>query len=171
MSTTILAFWRCTHGLWKHGRLHARCRIWTPTTDATIDLEEIADYLRAQCARFDVKAIWYDPSYFYNAPALAREFPDVMIEVPQTDARMAPLVGHAYSSIRQGKVSHEEDEAFTRHMMNGKRKVCSRGYTIEKRHYAHKVDAAVAFVMMHGAAFNLGAEPEIDATIEMLEVY
>lgn len=149
------------------GRLHAKCKIWTPTATATIDLEEIAEHIREQCAMFDVQEVWYDPSYFYNAPGLTREFPEQMIAVAQTDQRMAPLVGHAYTSIRQGRVSHDEDEAFTRHMLAGKRKMCSRGYTIEKRHYANKCDAAVAFCLMHGAAFNLVDE---EMSFEMLGV-
>ena len=136
------------------GRLHAKCKIWTPTKTATIDLEEIADHLRELCGSYDVQQIVFDPAFFYNAPALAREgLP--MVEVVQTDATMAPLVGHCYTSIRQSRITHDEDEQFTRHMLAGKRKICSKGYTIEKRDYQNKCDAAIATVLMHGAAMGL----------------
>ncbi|MEP7114608.1 MAG: terminase TerL endonuclease subunit, partial [Ilumatobacteraceae bacterium] len=151
------------------GRLHARCKIWTPTSSATIDLDEIGVFLTELCAVFDVQMICYDPAYFYNAPQLAKQgLP--MVEGIQTDARMAPLVGHCYASIRRRLVTHDDDEAFTRHVLAGKRKICSSGYTIEKREYRNKCDAAVALVLMHGVAMGLDESPT-ETTLDMLGVH
>lgn len=137
------------------GRLHAKAKVWTPTTEADIDLEEIADWLRYLAGRFDVREIAYDPSYFWNAPALERDgLP--MVSTPPTEARMAPLCGHAYQAIRRTRITHDGDEQFTRHVLAGKRRYCSHGFTIEKIQFAEKCDAAIALVLMHGAATGLG---------------
>jgi phage terminase large subunit-like protein len=138
------------------GRLHVKARIWTPTKTQDIDLEEIADHLRALCRDYDVQAIWFDPSYFYNAPALDNEgLP--MIQVPPSEMRMAPLVGHAYQSIRRGRITHDDDPQFTAEVLAGRRKYGPHGFCIEKRHHARKIDSAVALVLCHGAA--QGYEP------------
>lgn len=143
-------------------RLHVKAKIWTPTKTSDIDLEEIADHLRMLCGRFDVQGIGYDPSYFYNAPALARDgLP--MIETPPTEIRMAPLTGHCYQAIRQGLVTHDEDdEHFTRHVLAARRRYGQRGFTLEKRQFSQKIDAAVALVLCHGVAAGLGALDDED---------
>ena len=149
------------------GRLHAKAKVWTPTTEADIDLEEIADQLRYLAGRYDVKEISYDPSYFYNAPALERDgLP--MVATPPTEARMAPLCGHAYQAIRRTRITHDGDEQFTRHVLAGKRRYCAHGFTIEKIQFASKCDAAIALVLMHGAASGLG---DPDYTLDAFKTY
>lgn len=145
------------------GRLHAKCKVWTPTADADIDLEDIADHLHMLAGRFDLRAVWHDPSYFYNAPQLERDgLP--MVAVPPTEARMAPLVGHAFQSLRRARVTHDSDDQFTRHVLAARRRYCARGFTLEKITFGEKIDAAVALVLMHGAAHDLGdPEPEVGA--------
>lgn len=139
------------------GRLHVLAKVWTPTVEADIDLEEIGDHLKMLCQRYDAKAIWYDPSYFHNAPALARDgLP--MVEVPPTEQRMAPLTGHAYQAIRRTRITHNDDEQLSLHVLAAKRRYCARGFTLEKRDYANKIDAAVALVLCHGAAHGLDDE-------------
>ena len=136
------------------GRLHAKCKVWTPTADRDIDLEAIADHLRMLCGRYDVHAVWFDPSYFYNAPALLNEgLP--MVDVPPTEQRMAPIVGHAYSEIRRVRVTHDDDEQLALHVLAAKRRYGPRGFTLEKRDYTHKIDAAVALCLMVAAAHAL----------------
>lgn len=133
------------------GKLHVQCRVWTPTSEADIDLEAIADHLRMLCGRYSVQAIWFDPSYFYNAPLLQREgLP--MVDVPPTEQRMAPIVGHAYQELRRTRISHNGDEQLTLHVLAAKRKYGPRGFTLEKRDYTNKIDAAVALCLCIGAA-------------------
>jgi phage terminase large subunit-like protein len=141
------------------GRLHAKAKVWTPTKTADIDLEEIADHLRMLCGKYSVKQISYDPSYFYNAPMLERDgLP--MVATPPTDTRMAPLCGHAYQAIRRTRITHDGDDQLTRHVLAGKRRYCSHGFTIEKIQYANKCDAAIALVLMHGAATGVDLSPD-----------
>lgn len=136
------------------GRLHAKAKVWTPTSEADIDLEEIADHLRMLAGRYDLRAVWYDPSYFWNAPALARDgLP--MVDVPPTEQRMAPLCGHAYQSIRRTRITHDGDPTLTMHVTNARRRYCQRGFTLEKQHFGHKIDACIALILMHGAAHGL----------------
>lgn len=157
------------HGQYRDdGRLHVKCKVWTPTKTADIDLEDLADHLRMLCGRYAVKAIAFDPSYFYNAPALAREgLP--MIETPPTELRMAPLTGHAYQAIRRGYITHDDDPQLTRHVLNARRRYGNRGFTLEKRQFSQKIDAAVALVLCHGIATGLEVDP--DLTDEMLQVH
>lgn len=140
------------------GRLHVVAKVWTPTADATIDLDEIGDHLRYLCGRYDVRTVLYDPSYFWNAPALAAEgLP--MVEVPPTEQRMAPIVGHAYREVRRGRVTHSDQEELTLHVLAAKRRYGARGFTLEKRHVAVKIDAAIALVLCHAAATNFDDSP------------
>jgi phage terminase large subunit-like protein len=120
-----------------------------------IDLDEIANHLRMLCGKYDVRSIDYDPSFFYNAPALIAEgLP--MVDVPPTEQRMAPLVGHAYQAIRRTRITHDDDEQLTLHVLAAKRRYGPRGFTLEKRDFTYKIDAAVALVLCHGAATGIG---------------
>lgn len=149
------------------GKFHVKCKVWTPTASQDIDLEDIADHLRWLASVYEVKEIWYDPSYFYNAPMLERDgLP--MVEVPQTEQRMAPIVGHAYQSIRRNRISHDEDQQFTGHVLAAKRRYGARGFTLEKRNFGNKIDAAIALVLCHADASGLGEEP---VTLESLKFY
>jgi phage terminase large subunit-like protein len=119
--------------------------------------------------KYTVESIWHDPSYFYNATQLERDgLP--MVAVPPTEQRMAPLVGHAYQALRRTRITHDGDEQLTRHVLAARRRYCSRGFTLEKIHYGEKIDAAVALVLMHGAAADLG-EPEPDYGSNSFKVF
>lgn len=142
------------------GRLHARSKIWTPTKTDEIDLDDIGSYLHEIAGRYDLREIWYDPSYFYNAPKLAKELP--MIDVPPTEQRMAPIVGHAYKEIRRGRITHDGDEQFTSHVINAKRRYCSRGFTLEKIHFGTKIDASIGLCLMHAAATGVPTSHAIE---------
>jgi hypothetical protein len=149
------------------GRLHTKCKVWTPTNEHDIDLEEVADHLRWLSGKYRVEQIWYDPAYFYNAPLLLREgLP--MVEVPQTEQRMAPIVGHAYQSIRRNRISHDEDKQYTSHVLAAKRRYGARGFTLEKRNFGNKIDAAIALCLCHAAAMGLGEE---EVTLESLQFH
>jgi phage terminase large subunit-like protein len=144
------------------GRFHVLCRIWTPTRDSVIDLEDVADHLRMLNGKFDVKAMFADPSYFYNLEALAREgLP--MIAVGQTPQRMAPYVAQTYEAIRKGQITHNADEQFAQQVLAARRHYSSGsvGWTISKKVYSHKIDSAIALILAFGASTTL-AEPEPD---------
>lgn len=131
--------------------LHTKAKIWTPTETAAIDLDDIASHLEYLRTNFELEAVWFDPSYFDNAAELDEDgFP--MVAIPPTPQRMAPLCGHAYRSIRRGLVTHDAHEQYTMHVLAGARRYTPNGFTIEKRHYANKCDAAIALVLCHGAA-------------------
>ncbi|MEM9040771.1 MAG: terminase TerL endonuclease subunit [Actinomycetota bacterium] len=141
-------------------RLHVKAKIFTPTTDATIDLDEVGEYIRQQCNRYDVQAVWFDPACFHTAPVLAVDLP--MVEVTQSRQRMAPLVGRTYLALREGRITHDEDRPFTTHVLAAKRHYGSDnyGWTLEKeRRSGVKIDAAIALVLAHGAATD---EPETE---------
>lgn len=149
------------------GRLAAKAKVWTPTSVAAVDLDELAAHLRELCRRYDVRGIAYDPAYFTNAEALAAEgLP--MIETPQSTARMAPIVGAAYATIRQGQLTHDGDELFTRHVLAARRHYCPQGFTLEKMRFVEKIDAAVALCLMCAVADGMQAAPPTDWTREFL---
>ena len=133
------------------GRLHTTAKIWTPPVEGVIDLEAIADHLRWAQQTYDLREVWFDPSYFYNAPALDREgLP--MVEVAPSTAQMAPLTLHAYEGVRRTRISHNDDEDYTRHVLNARRRYGATGFTLEKQKYLAKIDAAIALVLCYGAA-------------------
>jgi phage terminase large subunit-like protein len=105
-----------------------------------------------------MKQVWYDPSYFYNAPALQHEgLP--LVEVQPTRLQMAPLALHCYEAIRRTRVTHDDDETFNSHVLNARRSYGANGFVLEKVHYGHKIDAAIALILCYGAATQF-AEPK-----------
>lgn len=144
------------------GRPHAVSRVWVPTSTDPIELEELADHLHKLRQMFDLRAVWFDPSYFYNAAQLERDgLP--MVEVPPSEQRMSPIVGHAYQIIRKGRMTHNGDEQLQRHVLAARRRYGPHGFTIEKRQFEHKIDAAVALCLFLAAATGLDPTPEWDS--------
>jgi phage terminase large subunit-like protein len=150
------------------GRLHVRSKVWTPTSEADIDLDEIGEHLKWLAQMYDLQSIWYDPSYFYNAVQLDKDGLPMVAVIP-TEQIMAPLVGHAYQAVRRTRITHQDEEQLNLHVLAAKRRYCARGFTLEKRDFQNKIDAAVALVLCHAAAVGLDDAPNY--TLDSFKVW
>lgn len=75
-------------------------------------------------------------------------------EFPQSAARMTPATTELYAAIRESRVTHADDESFSRHMYNAILHEDSRGKRLKKDspNSPRKIDAAVTAVMAHNRA-------------------
>lgn len=135
------------------GRHHAVAKIWFPTTTEVVDLHDVAGYIREVCERYDVEAIAYDPRLVeYMATELADEgYP--MVEIPQSVERLTPMVGELFKAIKEGRITHDGDEAFQTQVLNAVPRLNQRGFTLAKHGKTKgKIDAAVALALAYDRA-------------------
>ena len=93
-----------------------------------------------------------------------------MEEVPQSDSRMVPASQSLYELVVQGKVEHEGEPAFTRHIESAvAREAFSGGWRHSKGRSRKKMDAAIAAAMAaHIAVQERGRAPAAEPRILIL---
>jgi phage terminase large subunit-like protein len=77
----------------------------------------------------------------------------VVIDMPQSRARMVPASAHFYTAVVQGLLTHDGDVDLARHLSNAITRETPDGayVTKEGRHSPLKVDLAIAAVLAHEA--------------------
>ena len=134
------------------GRLHARCRIWMPRADDSLDLSAIMQHLRELDREYDVEAISFDPRLFELPAQMLADEGLPMVEVPQSLERMTPAFGDLLEAIKGGSLSHDGDVGFTTHVLNAIPRYNERGFTLQKAKSRGKIDAVYALALMHDRA-------------------
>jgi hypothetical protein len=149
---------------WDGDTLRAKPRIWERPIDVRtgkpldgwqVPGGEIAQAIRDLHTAHPGSAFAYDPAFVtWLAGDLAAEGV-TMIDTPQTNARMCPPTKALYELIVEGRLAHEGDPAFARHIaaaieittQDGKQRLAKiRG------HKRRMIDAAIALVMAVGEA-------------------
>jgi phage terminase large subunit-like protein len=91
----------------------------------------------------------YDPR-FWVASAQDLEAEGLpMVEIPQTPARMVPIIGSAYTTIVERKLTHTPDPTFRQQVLSAIPRPSESGFTLYKQRAgnAFKIDACIALVM------------------------
>lgn len=147
-------------------KLHLSAKILTPTPGRPV---AVAD-ARAQILEFardlDVAEVVYDPHQFQESAELLEEQGMVLVEFPQTDARMAPASEKLYELIGAGRVVHDGDPVLRAHMLAAVPSETERGRRISKRKSRQQIDGAIASAMAANRA--LFAKPARNPTFEWL---
>jgi phage terminase large subunit-like protein len=134
------------------GRFHAQCRIFRPAPGQPVDTTDVMQHIRELGALYDLKAVSFDPRFF-DVPAKMLEDEGVlMVEVPQSVERMTPAVLGLYEAINTGRISHDDDVAFTTQILSGVPRYNERGFTLAKSKSRGKIDAAVALALAYDRA-------------------
>ena len=140
------------------GGWHAVAKVWTAPKDGTIPFDEVTEYVRALSLTFNIAECSFDPRFF-SAQAQELENEGLpMVEVPQSPARMVPLVGEALRAILGGQLTHDDDPLFRAHVLAAKPHFAEGGFSLSKLKSGIHIDAAVALCLALGAAAL--AEPE-----------
>lgn len=129
------------------GRHHAVARIFAPTAEVPVDVSDVMQFLRDVAARYDVRAVSYDPRLFDIPAKYLMDEGLPMVEVPQSLERMTQAVGGVYEAIRAGRITHDGDAAFGVHVLNAVARHNERGFTLAKGKSRGKIDAAVALAL------------------------
>lgn len=140
------------------GRLRLRCRMWErpfdprtrrPVEGWKLPLEEVENYLSDWFTRAGetLAACGYDPALFHRSARALEDLGLPMEEVPQSDARMVPASQNLYQLIVEGKIEHDGDTDFARHLRNAvavQARGGNGGWRLSKGRTKKHMDAAIA---------------------------
>ena len=126
---------------------HAWCRLWIPTHDQPVDVTDVMQHLRELAARYRVEAISFDARLF-DVPAKMLEDEGLpMAEVPQSVEKMTPICGSLLEIIKDRKLHHDGDEAFSTHVLNAVPRFNERGFTLQKSKSRGRIDGVIALAL------------------------
>lgn len=133
-------------------------QIWEPPPGDDggwrVPVADVEGAIRDACRRWTVVEVAADPfRWTRSLQALASEgLP--MVEHPQSTARMAPITAAFREAVVNGAMTHADDPALTRHVLNAQVKTDARGERLSKdrRNSSRRIDAAVAATMAFGRA-------------------
>ena len=94
------------------------------------------------------RSLAYDPAFFMRSAQVLLDRGIVMVDFPQTHARMIPACGQSFELIANEKVRHDNDPTFTDQVMSAAQKTTDNGWRLSKGRSKRKIDAAIAMVIM-----------------------
>lgn len=133
------------------GRVHLAARIWYPGA-GPIDPTDVVDAIRQAQRDYDLREVAYDPRFFELPSRLLADEGLPMLEFAQSHERLTPAVASLHTAIHAGTIAHDDDPAFTAHILNAVPRFNDRGFTLSKLKSEAKIDAAVAACMAHWLA-------------------
>jgi phage terminase large subunit-like protein len=129
------------------GRVHVAHRIMVPEEGRPIAITAA----RAAIAEFDdelrILEVPYDPYKFAESAECSRSAALLMVEFPQTDARMAPASEALYELIMDGRLVHDGDPELRAQILAAVPSETERGVRISKRKSKRASTLAVALAM------------------------
>jgi phage terminase large subunit-like protein len=147
------------------GKMHVKARVLTPEPGRPIAVADARAAVLEFARELDVTEVVYDPHQFQESAELLEEQGLVLVELPQTDARMAPASESLYELIRDKRLVQDGDPVLRSHMLAAVPAETERGVRISKRKSKAQIDAAVASAMACSRA--LFAEPAQDFHFEV----
>lgn len=131
------------------GRLHAVLKIWQPTEEDSVDMEDVKDYIGelALKYKFGKESIGVDPSYIRSVIVDMENAGLPVVTVPNGSAHMAPIVGDLRARIINGSLTHDGDKVFERHILNARAKEKPQGMVLAKDKARSPIDAAIALAL------------------------
>ena len=113
------------------GLARVQSKIWFPEGQ-TIDVAAVEAHLRELHARWKVSEIAYDPAYFQRSAEVLTDDGLVMVEFPQSAARMVPACQTAYEWICAGRLIHDGSPAFTDQILSAVPRQTDTGWRLSK---------------------------------------
>ena len=94
-----------------------------------------------------LKEIAYDPWQFTESAEMLEEMGLPMVEFQQNNALMAPASERLYELIKEGRLVHDGDPTFRKHILSAVIAQTERGWRISKKESRERIDAAVALTL------------------------
>ena len=146
------------------GEMHfdVMARVWEPPVaeGVNFDVNELREYIKDCCRRFDVERVGFDPWRL-------SETSDALLDegIPMTSfsmgwERSAPASEALYDAIVSGRMHHDGDPVLAAHVAAGATTTSERGWRITKRKATEPVDGLIALMIAHSecmAAIGQGA--------------
>jgi len=127
-------------------RIVVRAKIWLPSEDF-IDVADIENHIRMLRGKYQLVEVAYDPAYMQRSAEILSDDGVMMVEFPQSAARMVPACGHLYEMIVGGKIAHDGAPVFTDQVLSATPRSTDSGWRLSKGKSKRKIDAAIALAM------------------------
>ncbi len=125
----------------------------------SVELSLLEQEIRELARRYQVTAVAYDPWRFQRSAEILEDEGMMMLEFPQTNARMAPASQGLFDAIVEGRIVHDGDRALKAHIAQAVARDSDRGWRLSKRHASKPMDGAVALALAV-AVVDAPQEPE-----------
>ena len=120
-------------------------RIWQPTPDAPLDLEEtIEKYLIELWARYRVSGISYDPYQFHRSATTLAKRGIPVVEFPQTEPNLTAASQQLYELLEYKNLVMYPSNELRKQAMNAVALEKKRGWRIAKEKTSSKIDSVVS---------------------------
>ena len=133
-------------------------RIWQPTPDAPLDLEEtIEKYLIEVWARYRVSGISYDPFQFHRSATTLAKRGIPVVEFAQTEPNLTAASQQLYELLEYKNLLMYPSNELRRQAMSAVALEKKRGWRIAKEKTSSKIDSVVSLAasayhtVTHGA--------------------
>jgi hypothetical protein len=132
-------------------------RIWKPTSEESVRLEDVVEYLLELKRKYRVKAIVADPNQMLGVIQRLKEKGAPIQEYPQTTANLTQAGQVLFDLVRDKNLRLYPSAELREHLVNAVVVESSRGWRLAKDKASKKIDAAVALAM---ALVALQEQPE-----------
>jgi phage terminase large subunit-like protein len=132
-------------------------RIWKPTANESVRLEDVVEYLCELSRLYRVKAVVADPNQMLGVIQRLRGKGIPIQEYPQTTANLTQAGQVLYDLVRDRNLRLYSDADLREHLVNAVVVESPRGWRLAKDKASKKIDAAVALAM---ALVALQEKPE-----------
>jgi phage terminase large subunit-like protein len=129
------------------GVYHATFKVWEPTPNNEVPLEQVMEHIREQGELYNVTGITYDPQYMHHAAQRLEDEGMRMIEWRQDNARMVPATRILHEAVTQGRLRHGGHPIARQHALAAGVRETERGLRIKKTESREQIDALVALAM------------------------
>jgi hypothetical protein len=132
-------------------------RIWKPTANESVRLEDVVEYLCELSRFYRVKAVVADPNQMLGVIQRLREKAVPIQEYPQTTANLTQAGQVLFDLVRDKNLRLYSSADLRDHLINSVVVESPRGWRLAKDKASKKIDAAVALAM---ALVALQEKPE-----------
>ncbi len=122
-------------------------RIWKPTSEETVRLEDVVEYLLELKRLYRVKTIVADPNQMLGVIQRLKEKNLPIQEYPQTTANLTQAGQALFDLVRDKNLRLYPNAELREHLVNAVVVESPRGWRLAKDKAAKKIDAAVALAM------------------------
>ncbi len=142
----------------------ARHRIWQPTPEDPLDLEETLEaYLLELSRDYRLERVLYDPFQFHRSATTLKKVGLPMEEYPQTTPNLTAMGQNLWELVTGRNLVVYPDEAVKKAAGQAVAIETPRGWRIAKDKAVHRIDVIVALAMAARGCVGEGGESIFDA--------
>jgi len=147
------------------GAIGTEQHTWVPLDGDTLDVLAIEQQILDLHNTGNLKSCAYDPAYFEPSAQRLRDAGVLMVEFPQSNARMVPACGLAYELAVKKALVHDDEPLAAGQVVAAAPKQSGEGWRLSKGRSKRKIDGAIALVMVVGEILATPPEQPYDGPL------